>query len=153
MPDTKPIKTVRLTRFIAAPQALIWKAWTDPKGFREWMGPVGWDITECTIDLRPGGRWMTAQRSPDGEVHPTGGLYQIVDPPAHLNFSWLITAPDGTLLSEAEHDLRLAARPGGTELTLEIRILTAEPGSEPFVDGVQAGWTGTLGKLTAYLEV
>jgi uncharacterized protein YndB with AHSA1/START domain len=152
MPKTTPIKVVRLTRFIEAPQAVVWKAWTDPKAFRAWMGPVGWDITECTIDLRPGGRWTTTQRSPDGELHPTGGTYSIVLPPAHLGFTWIIATPDGKVIAEAEHDLRLAAREGGTELTLEIRITVAESGSEPFVDGVKAGWSGTLGKLADYLE-
>ena len=80
------------------------------------------------------------------------GIYQIVEPPARLGFSWLITDPDGTLLCEAVHDLRLAQRPEGTELTLEIRILSAEPGSEPFVSGVEAGWTGTLQKLARFVE-
>jgi uncharacterized protein YndB with AHSA1/START domain len=151
-PKAAPIKEVRLTRFIEAPQAAVWRAWTDPHAFQQWMGPVGWDITDCTIDLRPGGRWTTTQRSPDGELHPTGGHYTIVFPPAHLGFIWSITAPDGKVLCQAEHDLRLAARAGGTDLTLEIRILVAEPGSEPFVDGVKDGWSGTLGKLADHLE-
>lgn len=141
-----------LVRVLAAPPEVVWEAWTDPMAFRQWMGPVGWDITDCTIDLRAGGRWSTTQRGPDGALHPTGGSYLIVDPPRHLAFNWLLTAPDGAVVMEAEHHLRLAERGGRTELSLEIRILTAGPGSEGFVAGVQAGWTGTLGKLAKFME-
>ena len=146
------MKQFALTRRIAAPREAVWAAWTDPGAFRQWMGPVGWEIAECTIDLRPGGRWSTTQRSPDGGLHPTGGRYLVVDPPGHLGFNWVLTAPDGTVVMEAEHHVRLVPRQGGTELSIEIRILTAGPGSETFVDGVSAGWTGTLGKLATFLE-
>ncbi len=152
MPHTTPIKTVRLTRLIAAAQAEVWSAWTDPRAFRQWMGPEGWDITECAIDLRPGGRWMTAQRSPDGAIHPTGGSYLVVEPPHHLGFNWVLTGPDGTVMMEAEHHVHLVPQGSKTELTLEIRVLVAGPGSEEFVAGVKAGWTGTLGKLANFVE-
>jgi hypothetical protein len=52
---------------------------------------------------------------------------------------------------EAEHHVRLVPREAGTELTLEIRILTAGPGSEGFITGVKEGWTGTLGKLATFV--
>jgi hypothetical protein len=75
------------------------------------------DITDCAIDLRPGGRCSITQRSPDGGLHPTGG-------------------PDGTVVVEAEHHVRLVPREEGTELTLEIRILIAGPECEGFGGGV-----------------
>lgn len=141
-----------IARTIAAPREVVWKAWTDQMGFRQWMGPVGWDVTDCSIDLRPGGRWTTTQRSPDGALHPTGGSYLAVEPPRHLAFNWVLNAPDGSVVMEAEHHVRLEARGRETELTLEIRILVAGPGSEAFVNGVRGGWTGTLGKLAAFVE-
>jgi hypothetical protein len=50
-------------------------------------------------------------------LHPTGG-------------------PDGTVVVEAEHHVRLVPREEGTELTLEIRILIAGPECEGFGGGV-----------------
>lgn len=145
------MKSFTLTRRLPAPPLAVWEAWTDPKAFREWMGPVGWEIADCTIDLRPGGRWTTTQRSPDGALHPTGGRYLVVDPPRHLAFNWVLAGPDGTVMMEAEHHVQLAPHDGGTDLTLEIRILVAGPGSEAFVNGVRDGWTGTLSKLATFL--
>jgi uncharacterized protein YndB with AHSA1/START domain len=146
------MKRFTLERVIAAPPLRVWEAWTDAAAFRQWMGPVGWDVTECAIDLRPGGRWSTTQRSPDGALHPTGGSYLAVEPPHHLAFNWVLTGPDGAVMMEAEHHLRFAPRGTGTALTLEIRILVAGPGSEAFVNGVRDGWTGTLGKLAHFVE-
>jgi uncharacterized protein YndB with AHSA1/START domain len=145
------MKSFTLTRRLAAPPTVVWEAWTDPNAFRQWMGPVGWGIADCTIDLRPGGRWTTTQRSPDGGLHPTGGNYLVVDPPHHLAFNWVLTGPDGSVMMEAEHHVRLAPEGAGTELSLEIRILVASPGSEAFVAGVRGGWTGTLGKLATFV--
>ena len=76
----------------------------------------------------------------------------MVEPPHHLAFDWVLTGPDGDVNTKAEHHLRLAADGSGTALTLEIRILVAGPGSEAFVDGVEMGWSGTLGKLKTFLE-
>ena len=151
MSTTTPIKELRLTRLIPASPAVVWDAWTDPRAFRQWFGPVGWDITDCAIDLRPGGSWTTTQRSPDGGLHPTGGRYLVVDPPRHLGFNWILTDPEGTVVMEAEHHVRLVPRDDQTELTLEIRILIAGPGSEGFIGGVEVGWSGTLGKLATFL--
>jgi uncharacterized protein YndB with AHSA1/START domain len=152
MPIASPIKELRLTRILRAPLAAVWEAWTEPNAFRRWMGPVGWDITDCTIDLRPGGQWTTTQRSPDGTLHPSGGRYLVVEPPRHLAFNWILEGPDGKVVMEAEHDLRLTEQKGGIELTLEIRILVAGPGSEGFLAGVEVGWSGTLGKLADFVE-
>jgi len=152
MPATAPIKELRLTRQIAAPPTLIWKAWTDPEAYMQWMGPVDWDIADCDFDLRPGGKWRATQRDPDGALHPTGGHYLVVDPPRHLGFVWLMTAPDGTVLLEAEHHIRLVASGNGTALSLDVRILVAGPGSEGFVNGVEMGWSGALGKLAHFVE-
>ena len=152
MPTTQPIKAVRLTRQLAAAPSVVGAAWTDPKAFQQWMGPVGWSIADCTIDLRPGGEWSTTQQSPDGGLHPTGGRYLVVDPPRHLAFNWTLAQPDGTVVMEAEHHVWLTPHDEGTALTLEIRVMIAGPGSEGFVAGVEMGWTGTLGKLATYLK-
>jgi uncharacterized protein YndB with AHSA1/START domain len=147
-----PVKALQISRHLAAPPSLVWKAWTEVESFRQWMGPVGWDITDCTIDLRPGGRWSTTQRDPSGGEHPTGGSYLAIDPPRYLAFNWILTDPSGKVVMEAEHHLTFVPRDAGTDLTMDIRIMIAEPGSEGFTGGVREGWTGTLGKLATFVE-
>lgn len=146
------MSTLTITRQIAAPVDAIWKAWTDPVEWQQWMGPVGWTIADCSIDLRVGGKWTTTQRSPDGALHPTGGKYLAIEPPHHLAFSWVLEDADGNVVLDAEHHLWLRAKGNGTEVSLEVKILVAKPGSEAFVNGVKQGWTGGLGKLAAFVE-
>ncbi|SHI81374.1 SRPBCC domain-containing protein [Wenxinia saemankumensis] len=52
-----PDREGRITRRIAAPPALVWKAWTDPDLLPKWWGPDGFSCETESIDLREGGHW------------------------------------------------------------------------------------------------
>jgi len=45
----------------------LWEAWTDPKTLPKWFCPRPWKVTDCRIDLRPGGEFFTIMEGPDGE--------------------------------------------------------------------------------------
>jgi uncharacterized protein YndB with AHSA1/START domain len=43
-------------RVVDAPRTLVWDAWTKPEHLTHWMlGPDGWTMPVCEVDLRPGG--------------------------------------------------------------------------------------------------
>ena len=45
------------SRMFDAPVELVFAAHTDPKHVPQWLlGPDGWSMPICEIDLRPGGR-------------------------------------------------------------------------------------------------
>jgi uncharacterized protein YndB with AHSA1/START domain len=62
-------------RVVDVPPELVWKAWTEPEHLMKWFCPVPWKTVECEIDLRPGGRFYTAMRSPEGQNFPHTGCY------------------------------------------------------------------------------
>ena len=64
-----------ITRQIAAPRRLIWKAWTDPEHLKQWWAPAPITTPECEMDLRPGGTLRTLMRAPDGTEYPTSGCF------------------------------------------------------------------------------
>lgn len=64
-----------LEREVDVPVHLMWKAWTTPEHLRQWFVPAPWSITECEVDLRPGGIFRTVMRSPEGEEFPNLGCY------------------------------------------------------------------------------
>ncbi|KJS09801.1 MAG: polyketide cyclase [Gammaproteobacteria bacterium BRH_c0] len=64
-----------LERSVDLPPALIWKAWTQPDHLMPWFCPAPWSVTDCEIDLRPGGSFQTTMRSPEGEEFPNAGCY------------------------------------------------------------------------------
>ena len=50
-----------------APRRLVFEAWTNPKHLPHWMlGPSGWTMPVCQIDLHLGGAWHFVWRRSDG---------------------------------------------------------------------------------------
>ena len=54
------------TRVLAAPRALVFSVWTDPKHLLQWWGPNGFRTTTRAFDFRPGGVWRFVMHGPDG---------------------------------------------------------------------------------------
>lgn len=76
-----------LEREIDVPVELVWKAWTTPAHVRHWFVPKPWTITDCEIDLRPGGIFRTTMRSPEGQEFPNVGCYLDVVPNERMIFT------------------------------------------------------------------
>ena len=55
-----------LERTLDAPVDLVWKAYTDPAHLKQWFAPRPYEISECELDLRPGGIFRIRMTGPDG---------------------------------------------------------------------------------------
>jgi len=55
-----------LERTLDAPVDLVWKAYTDPEHLKQWFAPRPYQISECELDLRPGGIFRIRMIGPDG---------------------------------------------------------------------------------------
>jgi uncharacterized protein YndB with AHSA1/START domain len=77
---------VRVTRDFNAPRALVWQAHTEPKLIQRWMlGPPGWSMPVCEMDLRPGGKYRWRWRSDEnGQEFGFHGDFREVDAPSKL---------------------------------------------------------------------
>jgi uncharacterized protein YndB with AHSA1/START domain len=53
----------------------IWKGWTDPETLKRWFCPLPWKVSDCKIDLHPGGQFYTLMQSPDGQEFPNHGIF------------------------------------------------------------------------------
>jgi len=79
-------REVRVTRQFNAPRKLVYDAHTKPELITKWMlGPPGWDMPVCEIDLRVGGtytwRWKNKE---DGKTFGFHGTFTEVNAPAKL---------------------------------------------------------------------
>ena len=73
-------REIRVTRLFDAPRQLVFDAFTKPELVRRWLlGPPGWTMPVCEIDLRAGGvyRYVWRQES-DGKEMGMGGVYREV---------------------------------------------------------------------------
>lgn len=55
-----------LERTIDAPIDLVWEAYTNPEHLKRWFAPRPFEITECELDLQPGGVFRIRMQGPDG---------------------------------------------------------------------------------------
>lgn len=55
-----------LERTLDAPVDLVWRAYTDPEHLKQWFAPKPYQITECELDLQPGGIFRVRMSGPDG---------------------------------------------------------------------------------------
>jgi len=76
-----------LERIVDVPPKLVWRAWTEPEHLKVWFCPAPWSVSDCEIDLRPGGMFRTVMRSPDGEAFPNLGCFLEVIPERRLVFT------------------------------------------------------------------
>jgi uncharacterized protein YndB with AHSA1/START domain len=76
-----------LERDIDVPVELVWKVWTTPEHLKHWFVPKPWTISDCKLDLRPGGECVTTMRSPEGKEFPNRGCYLEVVPNERLVFT------------------------------------------------------------------
>jgi uncharacterized protein YndB with AHSA1/START domain len=61
-------REVKVTRAFKAPRTLVWRAYTEPALVQRWMlGPPGWTMPVCEMDLRVGGKYRWRWRSEDGQ--------------------------------------------------------------------------------------
>lgn len=76
-----------LERTVDVAPELVWKAWTTPELLVRWFAPKPWSTSSCEIDLRPGGRFDTVMRSPEGEEFPSSGCILLVEEGRTLVFT------------------------------------------------------------------
>jgi uncharacterized protein YndB with AHSA1/START domain len=84
--STPSAREIQVTRDFDAPRPLVFDAFTKPELVRRWLlGPPGWTMPVCEIDLRVGGRYRYVWRSDnDGTQMAIGGVFREITPVERL---------------------------------------------------------------------
>jgi uncharacterized protein YndB with AHSA1/START domain len=79
-------REVRVARTFKAPRALVYRAYTEPALVQRWLlGPPGWSMPVCEMDVRVGGRFRWRWRSDTGDNEfGFSGTFREVQPGARL---------------------------------------------------------------------
>jgi uncharacterized protein YndB with AHSA1/START domain len=140
---TQTAGTLEVTRVIAADLKTVFDAWTQPEHIKKWSAPEGMDVPISEVDLTVGGRFHLQMRNAEGGTHNARGIYQEIDRPTRLVYSWEWDEhPDhGQSLITVE----FKAVDGGTEVTM---VHSGLP-DETSVTDHEGGWTSCLNRLEA----
>jgi uncharacterized protein YndB with AHSA1/START domain len=136
------------TRVVDAPRRLVFAAHTDPKHLPHWMlGPEGWTMPICEIDLRPGGAWRFVWRNSDGGEMEMRGVYQEVVPPERL----VCTESWGAEWPETLNTLLLAEQSGKTTITQRMLYPSQAARDAALQSGMRDGMSESYDRLAEYL--
>jgi len=150
---TKPgmEREITLTRVFDAPRAQVFAAWTNAKQVAQWWGPKGFTNPVREIDARVGGAIRIHMRSPDGSVFPMKGEFREIVPPERLVFTNIAVDTEGNHIIEGLTTVTFAEAAGKTTMTLHTRGRAMVDYAAAYLQGMEAGWTGSIDKLQAWL--
>src|SRR5712671_1461946 len=79
-------REIVMTRIFDAPRAPVFDAFTKPALLKQWLlGPPGWSMPVCEIDLRVGGAYRYVWRHDrDGNTMGMGGVYRAIVVPERI---------------------------------------------------------------------
>jgi len=142
-------REVVFTRVFNAPRRLVFEAWTNPKHITRWMlGPEGWTMPVCEIDLRPGGEWHFVWRRTNGTQMEMRGVYREVVPPERL----VSTESWGADWPETVNTLLLVEENGKTTMTQTILYPSKDARDAATKTGMKDGAEQSYDRLEAYLR-
>ncbi len=140
---TRGDREIVMTRVFDAPRSLVFEAFTKPDLVKQWLlGPEGWSMPVCEIDLRVGGKYRYVWRHVKGHEMGMGGVFREIVPPERIvstekfDEAWYPGEAVGTVV--------LTEEGGKTTLTQTVQYQSREAREavlkSPMESGVAAGY-------------
>ncbi len=154
-PDTFAVTTPsdtesRITRSFNAPRHLVFQAFTTPALLTRWMlGPPGFTMPVCEIDLRPGGRFRYVWRKPSGSEMGMGGRFVDVVPPARIVHVEIFD--EDWTGGETRVTTEFGERDGVTTVTMTVLYATKDGRDGALATGMTTGMSAGYLALDALL--
>ncbi len=154
-----------ISRVFDAPRERVWKAWTEIEQLKQWWGPIGFVVTYCKLDLRPGGLMHYCLRAPDGSDMWGRFAYREIVKPERLVWINSFSDKDGGVTvhpmmpgwpRETHTTVTFKDLGGRTEVAVawvpvegstELERATFEAGRP----SMTMGWTGTMEQFAQFL--
>ncbi|HUR76139.1 MAG TPA: SRPBCC family protein [Sporichthya sp.] len=148
--------TTRVTRFVSAPPAAVYRALLDPDAVQQWMVPNGMTSEVHRFDAREGGEFAisltyddpVAVGKTEGATDTFAGRFVQLVPSESVVQVVAFDTTDPLLAGEMTIRYQLTERDGGTEV---VGIHEGLPPGVAPADN-EWGWRISLGKLAQLVE-
>jgi uncharacterized protein YndB with AHSA1/START domain len=145
-------REIVMTRVFNAPRHLVFEAMTTPALLRRWLlGPPGWTMVTCDVDLKVGGVYRYMWRNVDGTEMAMRGVYREIVPPERIanteTFEFGCEAQSG----EAQGTAVLTEQDGRTTLTTTVRYPSKEARDAVIASGMEHGVAASYDRLADLL--
>jgi uncharacterized protein YndB with AHSA1/START domain len=144
-------REIAMTRIFDAPRSLIFDALTKPELLKRWLlGPPGWSLPVCDIDLQIGGSFRYVwRRDVDGTNMGMGGVYRDIVPPERIVHTELFDEDwtgGETLVTTVLHE-----QAGRTTLTTTVLYSSREARDAALRTGMEQGVAASYDRLAELL--
>lgn len=141
-----------IVREFDAPRELVFRAFTDPELYVQWLGPRRLTMMLDTFEPRNGGRWRYIHKDQSGNEYGFHGVYHEVLAPERI-----IDTFEFEGLPQAGHvcleTLTLEVLPGGgTRLTAQSIFQSVADRDGALQSGMEEGLNNSYARLTELLE-
>jgi uncharacterized protein YndB with AHSA1/START domain len=142
---------ILVTRAFDAPAQLVFDFHTKPEHVRKWLlGPPGWSMPVCTIDLKVGGRYEYVWRSDeDGNQFGVQGEFREIAKPARLVHTERMDGAPGEALCTLAFE---ESADGKTTLRTLMHFSTKEARDMALESGMTDGMAASYDRLEEYLR-
>ena len=143
--------SVQVVRSFKAPAQLVWDFHTRPQLIKQWLlGPDGWTMPVCEMDLRVGGRYRYGWHNTEGKQPDfafTGELREI-DPPTRIVHTESMEGSPG----EAIVTTTFVERNGITTITVLMDYGTQELRDMVVATGMPDGMATSYDRLDRVMD-
>lgn len=142
---------VVVTRVLNAPRTMVFDAHTQPDLVRRWLlGPPGWTMPVCEIDLRLGGKYRYVWQNADGRTMEVAGTFKEIVRPSRIVITQLFdedwTGGETIVITEiVEHH-------GKSTLTTTVRYSSREARNAALKTGMTTGMEAGYQRLDELLK-
>ncbi len=141
-----------MTRMFDAPRALVFDAFTKPEFVRRWLlGPDGWTMPVCAIDLKVGGGYRYEWKNEnEGTTMGVRGVYREITRPSRLvhteafDESWY---PGECVVTTVFEE-----KDGRTQATMTLLYASAEARDGVLKSGMERGVSVSYDRLSNILD-
>ncbi len=139
-----------MTREFNAARGMVFDALTKPELVQRWLlGPPGWTMPVCEIDLRVGGKYRYVWQNTDGRNMGMGGTFKEIVRPSRIVTSELFDEDwtGGETLVTTE----IVEKNGKTTLTTTVRYKSREARDGAIKTGMAKGVEASYDRLEQLL--
>jgi len=141
-----------ITREFDAPRELVFKAFTDPELYIQWLGPRDLTMTLETFEPKSGGSWRYIHRDKVGNEYAFHGVNHEVTAPERIigTFEFEGLPEPGHVMLETA---RFEALPGArTRLTVQSVFQSVEDRDGMLQSGMEEGMNDSYARLDELME-
>lgn len=143
-------REILIERDFGAPRSLVFDAFTKPELVRRWLlGPPGWTMPVCQIDLRAGGAYRYVWRKEGVKDMAVGGVFLEVSSPEQVVATERFD--DAWYPGEALNTTRFTANEAVTHVTIRLRYESQEARDTAARSGLEHGLGTSLTSLEELL--